>query len=235
MDYKQEYIDKNPDLHESDTESKVRNIDKLLFPIAMKVTSIVDVACGSGKILLNISKKYSSKKNLGIDISDKMIEVAKTNDINNNVTWKVANVFDVKLDNYELVLAIDILEHVESDLGFLKHIKNIGRYLIVKVPIEKNFLNILVKIISFGKIDEYKYTEEKYGHINHYSEKDLLNLIDESELMVIGKGYMHLPKRSKVFWEILRIVFFPMWWLSKSLYLKFNGGFLVLLLIKNDE
>ncbi|MDP3989563.1 MAG: methyltransferase domain-containing protein [bacterium] len=230
MDYQREYIEKNSDLHNSDVSSKVSVINRLLPKIPIKIDSVVDVACGSGKILLEITKGLDIKKSMGIDISKNMIEVAKTNDLEKIVEWINDDVYQVQRSDFDLVLAVDILEHIEKDIVLLNHIKKLGRFVILKVPIEKNILNNLIKILSFGYVDEQKYTELKYGHIHHYSEKDIDKLIEGSNLRILFKEYVHLPKRSKLLWEILRIIFFPIWYVSRSFYLKFNGGFLVLLL-----
>jgi len=70
---------------------------------------------------------------------------------------------------------------------------------------------------------------EKYGHINYYTEEIFLNLLKEKKYEVLYKLEMPLPKRSKFFREILRIIFYPIWFFSKKFYLKFNGGFIVVL------
>lgn len=234
MDYQKEYINKNPGLHDSDAKSKINLINHILLPIHSKFDSIVDVACGSGTVLLEISKRYHSRKNLGIDISEKMIEVAKNNDFERKVMWITSDTYKLKINNYELILAIDIVEHTKDDLRFLNHIKQFGKFIVIKVPIEINFINKLVKTFSFGRIDECKHTKEKYGHLNHYSEKDIMYLIKKAGLCIISKQYSHLPKRSMGFWEVIRIALFPLWYISKVLYLRINGGFLVLLVKKHE-
>lgn len=230
MDYQKEYIQKNPDLHNSDADHKIDSIQKLLNSTSFHFNSIIDVACGSGKVLLEITNRYKAKRVLGIDISRKMIEKAKSKDNKKIIDWSIANVFDLPPNDFELVLAIDILEHVENDLAFLKQIKRLGRFIVVKTPIEKNIMNSFVKLITFGLVDEQKHTEDQYGHIHHYSQKELYYLIERANLKIIFKKYIHLPRRSKWFWEVIRIVTFPVWYISKPLYLKINGGFLLLLM-----
>lgn len=231
MDYQKEYINKNPDLHNSDLQSKVDAI-KQAVGSKKQFDSVIDVACGSGNILLNISSHFRSKKLLGVDISRDIIAIAKSNDSKKKATWLVSDVFDLKPDKYELVLAIDILEHVDNDLAFLKQIKNLGNFIVIKTPIERNFINRFVRIITLGIIDEYRHTKIQYGHIHHYSVKDVLDLIDNAGLKIVNKVYLPLPRRSKLFWEIIRIAASPLWRISVSSYLRVNGGFLVLLLTR---
>ncbi|MEA1929907.1 MAG: class I SAM-dependent methyltransferase [Patescibacteria group bacterium] len=235
MDYQQEYIDKNPDLNDSDIKDKIDAIDRVLSPTRMKFGAILDLACGSGKILLSLSSRCLSKRNTGVDISEKIINIARENDFENKVNWVVSDIFNLEPDNYELILAIDILEHVEDDLKLLNHAKTLGGFMVVKVPIEDNLVNKLVKLLSFRLVDEHRYTEDRYGHIHHYSEGGVMDLIDKSDWGLVSKVYLPLPKRSKLSWEILRIILFPIWYMSEPLYLKVNGGFLILALAARHD
>lgn len=230
MDYQNEYIKNNPDLHIKDTDDKVRMIELLLSKFNIKFNSILDVACGSGRILLDIASKYKVGNICGVDTSENMISIAKINDINKKASWIISDLLNFNSKNYDLILAIDIIEHIKEDRTALEKIKNLGKFFVIKVPIEDNFINKIVKILSFGSINEWKFTEKKYGHIHHYSEREFIDLIKNLDYIVLGKEYAHLPKRSKIFWEVMRILTLPLWFLSKKVYLKINGGFLVLLL-----
>ena len=109
-----------------------------------KIETIFDIACGNGLVLLSFVKNKNFKKVLGIDISQKVIEMAKQNDTEKQVEWKVADIFQEDLEKFDLVLALDIVEHID-DKKFLEKIKNNGKYFIFKVPIEENFLNTFLK------------------------------------------------------------------------------------------
>ncbi|MDO8609270.1 MAG: methyltransferase domain-containing protein [bacterium] len=229
MDYQDQYLKLHTDLHEKDAEVKTKAILDIL-PKCFKPNSILDIACGSGKILLNISNKLKSKENIGIDISSKIIDIARKNDKNNKINWIVSDIFKFNEDNFDLVLAIDIVEHIPNDLNFLKKIKNFGKYIVIKIPVEDNFVNNFVKKISFGIIDYQKNTEKRYGHLNHYNLNSFIQPIKKSGLLISNIKFLPLPKRSQFFWEILRFIFMPLWFVSEKNYVKFNGGFIILLL-----
>ncbi len=97
---------------------------------------------------------------------------------------------------------------------------------------EDNFLNSFLKKVSLKKIDQQKDSLEKYGHINYYIEDSFLKILKQGGYKIIDKIRMPLPKRSKLLREFLRIVFLPLWFISKKYYLKFNGGFIVILCSK---
>ncbi len=229
MDYQNIYLQLHKDLHEADVDSKVGAIADIL-PKDGKIHSILDVGCGSGKILIQLSQLLSTDKNTGIDISQKVIDVAKSNDSNKTVTWLATDVFSAALSKHDVVLAVDIVEHVQDEQIFLKRISQLGDLVVIKVPIEVNFVNRIVKSLSGGIVNPLSDTEVRYGHTHHYSVGGFLSLLAGSNLRVVKIEYMHLPKRSRIFWEILRIMFMPLWLISKKSYVNFNGGFLVVLL-----
>jgi SAM-dependent methyltransferase len=231
MDYQNKYLQLHKDLHEADVDSKVGAIANIL-PKDGKIHSILDVGCGSGKILIQLSQLLGTDKNTGIDISQKIIEVAKSNDPDGIISWLATDVFSPTLSKHDVVLAVDIVEHVQDDHSFLKRISQLGDFVVIKVPIEVNIVNRFIKSLSNGIIDPCLNTEVRYGHIHHYSVEGFLSLLDGSSLRVIKVAYMHLPKRSRIFWEILRVIFMPLWLMSRKYYVKCNGGFLVVLLGK---
>ncbi len=53
MDYQEQYLELHKDLHDSDSNDKIDAIMSIL-PLNFKPKSILDVACGSGKILIKI-------------------------------------------------------------------------------------------------------------------------------------------------------------------------------------
>lgn len=233
MNYQDEYIRLHPDLHDADLESKITAVFKIL-PHDININSILDVACGSGKILIEVLKKLNSIRNVGIDISKKAINIAKQYDLEKKVLWITKDIFKFNQERFDLVLALDIIEHISDDKKFLNKMEELGQNLIIKAPIEKNFINKLFNILSFKKIDPLLDTKLRYGHVHHYSLKELMKLINGSSFSIKKINYMHLPKRSKLFWEIWRIIFMPLWFISKEYYIKFNGGFLVLFLTRKE-
>ncbi len=228
MEYQEEYLKLNKDLHDSDFYKKSQSVLHIL-PSDFRPNSVIDIACGSGKILIEVSKKLGIRKITGIDISHKIIEIAKQNDVDRIGNWIPLDIFDYKESGYDLVLAIDIVEHVERDREILNKIAAMGSLAVIKVPIEDNPVNRFIMCITGKKINPWKETETHYGHVRHYSLISFVELIQESDLQIVKTEYIHLPKRSKIFWEISRLVFFPLWFVSGRLYIHFNGGFMVVM------
>ena len=228
MDYQEEYIKKNPSLDLDQSELKANQI--LLFIGKMNVSSLLDIACGAGGITNILLEKLKTKKTAGLDISKEMIRVAKLNDKKKKIVWLCQNIFDYhSKKRFDLVTCIDIIEHIEDDLKFLKKVATLGNKVLIKVPMEDSILDN--KIMRKLKIRDYwKESEIKYGHIHHYNETDLLKLFDKAGFKILKQGYINLPKRSLLFYEVLRVIFLPIGWFSQKAMANFVGGFMIALL-----
>lgn len=228
MDYQTEYINKNPQLHLEQSEVKAGQV--LNFLGNGTVNSLLDLACGAGKITTILAENLKSRRTVGLDISKKMIEVAKKTHGTQNIKWIAKDIFTYfPKEKFELVTCIDILEHVEDDLALLLKVRTLGKMVLIKVPMEHSFLENRI-IRASGLRDPWKESEEKYGHIHHYNEQQLNGLFAKAGFKVLKQGYISLPKRSLLFYEVFRIIFLPIGWFSQKAMAKFVGGFKIVLL-----
>jgi release factor glutamine methyltransferase len=76
-------IDPSVLIPRNETEQLVDLIEKRLTNVENKV--LVDLCCGSGCIGISLKKKIPSIKVIGVDISDKALDIAKKNAKKNNV------------------------------------------------------------------------------------------------------------------------------------------------------
>lgn len=95
---------------------------------------IFEGGCGTGqfaKMLIDNKKNY----HLGIDYSEEAIEIAKEINPENEdifILWDLFKFDELEID-YDLFLSLEVLEHIDNDLGLLKKIKK-GKRVIVSVP-----------------------------------------------------------------------------------------------------
>jgi len=174
---KDEYILKNPSLHEEDSPWKVSKIipliDKLSSQLNKGEINLLDVGGGAGLILNATStymeESYGVKVNkFLLDLSPGMLEIQKKR----SPDFKKALNEDIRktsLSNKEigLTLMIDVLEHVLDPTEALEEVKRISRFVIFKVPLEDNLLLKTWNFISRGKLRQH--TIEVSGHINVYN------------------------------------------------------------------
>ena len=156
-----------------------RKLIKLLQPINGE--NWADLCCGTGDITLRLSNLVSPNGNVvGIDISEKLLEIARQKSINLNskvIVWKEKDIFDldnsvIKFDGICMSYGLRNLKDVEGGINkVFSLLKENGRagFLDFNHSKEKSFSSIFQKIylrfivvpISalFNLKNEYEYIE----------------------------------------------------------------------------
>jgi len=78
---------------------------------------ILDVGCGAGKNLLKIDSEYEDCELYGIDISEKMVEIAKQNSANamNRIVFSNIDFLKFNLEEkYDIIIFNYVLHHMEK-------------------------------------------------------------------------------------------------------------------------
>lgn len=175
-----EYLLNNPDWHESDSKYKAEKIINILEGLNFKIKSIAEVGCGAGGIIKILSEKYKDIKMEGYDISRNAIDLAKPKESHN---LKFYNKDILKTDSFfDLILLIDVFEHVKNYFEFIEEISKHSKYIIFHVPLEMTLLKIL-----FPKrlIKNRKNT----GHLHYFSKETVLETLKDANLEIIDYKY----------------------------------------------
>jgi SAM-dependent methyltransferase len=187
-----EYIRKNPTLHEEDSSWKVEKIiplvDIFIRDISKKEIKILDVGGGAGLILSAVAtyirKKGIKVKKYSLDLSSGMLKIQEKNNpdliksLNEDISKTSLTVKEV-----DLTLMIDVLEHIPKPEIALKELRRISRYVIFKVPLEDSLGAGIINIVNRGKSKEK--TADKFGHVNFYNYGKLKRQIENISGKVI--------------------------------------------------
>lgn len=104
-----------------------RDILQCLMPA--KVKTVFEVGTGSGETVLKL--KEMGLQVSGIDISKLAVQFAKKRKLN----IKCIGIEDYAFTNkYDLVLVMDVLEHIKNDGKILKKISQVTEYIFITVP-----------------------------------------------------------------------------------------------------
>lgn len=195
-----DYILKNPTLHEEDSPWKISLITPLVDTIMAcydrEEVNLLDVGGGAGMILGQVSnyiaRNYQRKVNkFALDLSPGMLRVQEQN----NPDLKMALNEDIRKTSLpdksiDLTLMIDTIEHIPEPEQALRELKRVSDYVIFKVPLEDNLKCRINDIVTFG---EYKKAlVEKLGHINVYNIRSITDQIRASGGTVLKYYYTNV-------------------------------------------
>ena len=181
-----EYNDKNygkinNDWHLKDSKWKSEKVYNLIEKNQIKLNSIIDIGCGVGGVIYELSKNYkNSLELLGVDYSDNVIEKAKEI-FDSKVNFKsIKNLKEIN-SNYDLAIVMDVFEHVENYYEFLKDLKSISEYKIFHIPLDICLPNIIFN--RFNKLNN------ELGHLHYFNKETALLTLENCSYSIIDYKY----------------------------------------------
>lgn len=223
------YFEQNPQWHTERSPWKVKKIISLLSKNKIEFTTIADVGCGAGEVLNQLQKRMKFVKSLsGYEISPQGFQLAKTRE-NAKLKFYNDDLFSQpKSVTFDVVMAIDVFEHVEDYFSFLRNIKQRGAYKIFHVPLDLSVQSVL----RSKPITEKR---KNVGHIHYFTKDIIFETLKDLKYKIIDWEYtggtIELPAKSKLsaVARLPRKIFFA---INKKLAVRFLGGWSLLVLAK---
>lgn len=156
----------------------------------LKVKRIIDFGCGLGDNLAFLARHLDASEAVGIDISSAMIGYAGRN----YPGYKFVLGGIEELENYraDLVTFIDVLEHMDNIPAALQSAGNSGRYIGIKVPLERTWL---IRVLNSLHLKENRSRFfESEGHLYEFSRRDVERLLRQAGLKILRARTAFMPK-----------------------------------------
>jgi SAM-dependent methyltransferase len=177
MDLKE--VSDNPKTHPWET-ARVRTLETILkkFTIQSDHWRVLDVGCGDAFVNSRLFRNFTIKIIEGVDIALSDEQIKKMSRGNRHVV--IHNDFNnLHKKKYDLVLMLDVLEHLEKDLEFLnstcrKYLAT-GGYLLVTVPAYQSL---------------YSNHDAFLSHYRRYSPNRLFALLNSTGLVCEKRGQL---------------------------------------------
>lgn len=223
-----EYLEKNKDWHVSDSPWKAGNIYKMIQRNKLDYKSVCEVGCGAGEILKQLSFKMPSDVNFeGYEISPQAYELSKSRE-NDRIKFHLKDLLEEdKSVKFDIVMAIDVFEHIEDEFDFLRKLKSRGKYKIFHIPLDININSIIQ--------DKFMVGRRTVGHINYYTKETALATLEDTGYKIMDYFYtadsLELPRKtlkSKIA-KLPRKLLFN---LNEDATVKLFGGFSLMVLAK---
>lgn len=223
-----DYLEQNPAWHTEDSPWKARQILKLIKKHQLKPRTVCEVGCGAGEILNQLYNLYSDTEFHGYEVSPQAYELARSRE----KPRLHFHLKDLVQENarFDLLLAIDVFEHVEDYRGFLRQLRSKAPYVLFHIPLDLSANTVV-------RESKLLFTRNKVGHLHHFTKGTALATLRETGYEVIDylftagsielksdtlKGKLaNLPRRFAAMVNI-------------SLASKLLGGFSLLVLAKSQ-
>jgi len=140
-----EYLARNPLWHLEESAWKALQIKRILWRNQIRPATVCDVGCGAGEVLSQLQKTLSHHCNLyGYDVSPQAIDLAVSR-ANQRLHFCLADICAVEGTWFDLLLALDVFEHIEDYYGFLRQLKSKALHKIFHIPLDISVQTVLRK------------------------------------------------------------------------------------------
>jgi 2-polyprenyl-3-methyl-5-hydroxy-6-metoxy-1,4-benzoquinol methylase len=221
-----EYLSKNPNWHAEDSPWKAKQIIKALKRSQIKPDSIAEVGCGVGEILIQLQNQLPQHiKFSGYDIaSDALKEAVKKS--RKNLDFFEKDIFEDK-SFFDLLLVIDVIEHVEDCFSFIRKCREIANYKLFHIPLDVSLMSIFNGGIMRAR--------NSVGHIHYFTKDTALATLKDCGCEIIDwfytPGAIELPRPS-IRTKFARLPRQILYGINKDLAPKVLGGYSLMVLVK---
>ena len=223
------YLKNNPDWHAGDATFKAREILKLLDRIPEPVFKIAELGCGSGQILVELSNTLPVQTRFfGFDTSSDALAIAKTRETERirieqtDLTRETEEVYF-----FDVLLVIDVLEHLDNYFQFLDGIVKKGKYTIFHIPLDMSIWSLFREKMLIE-------SKERIGHIHNFTEDFIKSVLADHGFAILFQSYTEPTfevRSSKQ--KVVNFIRKSLFKINKRLASKTLGGYSILLLTKN--
>jgi cyclopropane fatty-acyl-phospholipid synthase-like methyltransferase len=223
------YLSKHPTWHEEDSPWKADNIDKLLKRNRVHPLTVCEVGCGAGGILENLATRYGNDVSFtGYEISPGAFELCRKK-TKGNLRYHHKSLFGDSAE-FDVVMAIDVFEHVEDYFGFLRDLRKKGAYKVFHIPLE---LSVQWVLRSTPLIKQ----RLAVGHIHHFTKETALATLKDTGYEVVDYFYTNtseVPNLATWGWKarLLKVPRKILFLINQDLTVRILGGFSLMVLAK---
>jgi len=187
------YLANNPGWHEEDADWKGGKIAEILRRNHVQPRTIGEVGCGSGAVLEAVSKKLGGAVEcVGYDISPQAAEIAGKR-AKQNLRFVHGNLLESSAEPFDVLLAIDVIEHIEDCIGFARALRSRGRDKVFHIPLDLSVQSVL-------RASPLMQTRREVGHIHYFTKETALATLTDAGLEIVDwfytSGAIDLPSKS---------------------------------------
>jgi len=175
------YLRRNPTWHAEDSPWKARQIEKILRRNSFVPRSIAEIGCGAGEILVQLQKAFPNSDYYGFEISPQAFSLCRERE-SSRVHFQLKDLVAEEAEYFDLLLAIDVFEHVDDYLGFLKQLKDKARFKIFHIPLDLS-LQTLFRISPILK------QRDVVGHLHYFFKDTALATLEYCGYEVVDSFY----------------------------------------------
>jgi len=189
------YLDAHPTWHSEDSSWKARHILGLIAKHRLAPHTIAEIGCGAGEVCFQLYQHLPETAVIqAYDISPQAIALCAPRR-RDRLHFVLGDLLEESAEmTFDLVLAIDVCEHVEDYVGFLRRLRLRGTHHLFHIPLEMNVQAVLRRTPLLN-------SRRLFGHLHYFSIDTALAALRDTGYEIVDfvytPGSMELPSRTR--------------------------------------
>ena len=177
-----EYARSNPTYHVEDSAWKARQILKMIAKHGLAPRTVCEVGCGAGEILKQLQPALPPETEFtGYEISPQAFALCKQRE-NQRLRFFQQDLVAGEVPPYDLLLCIDVFEHVDDYLGFLRNLRSQARQKIFHVPLDLSVQSVLRRAPLLLE-------RRQAGHLHYFTKETALATLRDTGYTLLDWSY----------------------------------------------
>lgn len=178
------YFLNNPTWDVEDSLWKAMHVRSAIDRLGLCPKRVVEVGCGAGEILNQLYEilpkgvEYS-----GFEISPKALELCQVRR-KGRLNFYLGSIPEGTY--FDLLLALDVFEHVEDYFGFLKGIRGKAEVKIFHIPLD-------MSVRSVAAVSPISHAHNSVGHLHYFSKETALSTLTDCGYAIVDWFYTSGP------------------------------------------
>ena len=188
------YLSHNHNWDREDATWKANLVTKILKDHHIQPNSICEVGCGAGDILRCLRASFPLTRLFGYDISPQVTQFwGDDQDAGGDVTFNLGNFHELNALQYDVLLMLDVFEHVRDPFSFLEESRAHAQHFVFHIPLDLSASGVARKAPLLN-------VRRSVGHLNFYTKDLALETLSDCGYKVIDWRYtgasLNMPHRS---------------------------------------
>ncbi|BCA63393.1 hypothetical protein HMP09_2627 [Sphingomonas sp. HMP9] len=191
------YLEANPGWHEDDSPMKARWINTILQRNGLDPVAVAEIGCGAGGILQALHEMRPKTRFSGYEISPQAFNLASAK-AQDGVNFYLQDMIATDIGGFDLLMAIDVFEHVPDYLGFLQAIRSRATYKLFHIPLDMS-VQMLLRAGLFTRV------RGDLGHLHYFSKETAFDTLRDCGYEIVDWNYTYwsreiqnLPLRTRI-------------------------------------
>lgn len=177
-----EYVERNPTYHVEDSSWKAGHVLRLIQKNSLQPRTVCEIGCGAGEILNQLQSQLPADTEFfGYDISPQAVELCRQRE-NERLHFHCEDLITADTPSFDLLLCIDVFEHVQDYIGFLRDLRRKAHYKIFHIP-----LDMSAQWVLRGR--PILREREQAGHLHYFMKDTALGALRDAGYEVLDWTY----------------------------------------------